>query len=148
MQKLEKKMSRSQQSKNREDFYKVYGAAYELEPEMRWSPGQGRSYLLPLMRRRYGDYRVYVSRNEARFFTEETLPDFAKAQLAMMCARTLSHETPMTDEQVHAKGRYAYHLDSLTPDLGVRLSPSYFILRATEEQFILLGGDCNNKNIV
>jgi hypothetical protein len=116
--------------------------AYELEPQQR--PDE--RMLVPLKHRSYGDYRVYVSRTEARFFTDETLPDFIKARLAMLCAR--GDPMPMTDEEVHARGRYAYYLDPETQEIGKRLSPSYFVLSVTKEQFNLLGGDCKTVPIV
>ena len=108
---------------------------YELDP---WPhPYEADRYCIPLKRRKYGDYRVYISRNIARFFTEETLPGFIKSQLSMIYV--LPQKFPLKDDaEVSAKGTYKHYINSELPEIGWRLSESFFIVILSKDQLILL----------
>ena len=104
---------------------------YEVNPYP--SPFDAARRMVPIKVCVFGEYRVCTAPNRARFFTEATLPDFIKAQLGMLKAMIPRHAL-LRDEEVHEKGRYAYYGDSSMPNLGYRLSPSYFMLSLTLAQ--------------
>lgn len=114
---------------------------YEVNPYP--SPFDAERRMVPLKVCALGGYRICVTPNSAKFFTEETLPDFIKAQLGMLKVMIPKHAL-LRDEDVHEKGRYAYYGDSSMPNLGYRLSPSYFMLSLTLAQIKTLdnGGSC------
>ena len=114
--------------------------AYELEPSPH--PTEPDTYCVPIMRRKYGDYRLYISRNTARFYDENTLPDFIKAQLAMISVRE-PLEPLRTDAVIHGKGLYKHLYDRTTPELGWRLSPSYYVLVISKQQLDILDSPCD-----
>ena len=108
---------------------------YELDPFLH--PTEPELFCVPLKRHSNGDCRLYISSTEARFYTTEQLPDFVKAQLAMICAIPPKFPLRM-DADVYDVGLSAHRVNTDMPEMGWRLSASYFVIVVAKKELEVL----------
>jgi hypothetical protein len=85
------------------------------------------------MQRKKHGYQVNVSRQKSWFYTEDTLPGYIKSQLAMIHVLPLPLPL-MHDANVHQHGTYKQYIRGELPDIGYRLSESYYVLILTTDE--------------
>ena len=124
-------MSRSRNKIARERDY----LTYEIDPCDH--PTEADKVCIPLKRRKYNDYRLYITRTTARFYTDDNVPDFIKLQVVMLDAM-LPKQPLLSDDDVHGKGIYRHRANPELPEMGWRISPSYYVLVLTKAQVKML----------
>lgn len=100
-------------------------------------------YRVPLYRHE-DEHVVFVADNHKRMFTTDTLPDFIKLKLSMICASA----TPelLIDEDTEEIDSLATTLYLVVPKdgfetIGWQLTRRYFVVILTEEELNGLRGD-------
>jgi len=103
---------------------------YEVDP---WPhPSSKDMFCIPVHRKKDG-YQVNVSRQKSWFYTRDNLPGFIKSQIAMINA--LPQIMPlMHDDKIHPHGTYKHFIRRELPDMGWRLSESYYVLILSTEE--------------
>ena len=103
----------------------------------------GRYYRVPLYRHE-GEHIVFVADNHKRMFTTDTLPDFIKLKMSMICSS--ANPELLIDVDAEEIDSLAMTLYLVVPKegfetIGWQLTKRYFIVILTDEELDGLRGD-------